>query len=282
MHRSDMPEKAIYWRDTRLFDLELLHARYITHAFAPHRHDGYAIGMIEHGAEQFHYRGSTHVAEAGRVVVINPDEVHTGESASAHGWIYRMFYPSVELLQWAAADLHGPYRAVPFFRAPVLHDPELVQHIRMLHRVFAEPATQLERESRLRWTLAHLVLRHADHHPTTHAAGAEPTSIQRVRQFLEQHYAENITLEHLATVANLSPFHLLRVFRNSVGMSPHVYLTDIRIRQARALLKQHVPIADVAAQTGFVDQSHLHRHFKRIVGVTPGNYRKNIQDATQP
>jgi AraC-like DNA-binding protein len=105
--------------------------------------------------------------------------------------------------------------------------------------------------------------------------------VQRARDYLDQHYAENVTLDDLAAAASLSPFHLLRVFRRTVGLPPHAYLTGVRVRQARRLLLADLPIADVAAQTGFADQSHLSRHFKRIVGVPPGRYRqnsKNIQD----
>src|SRR5579883_2616325 len=91
-------EQVNFWRDPALRDLELLHAHYVTHTFAPHTHEEYAIGVIERGAERFMYRHTQHTAPAGSVVVINPGEVHTGEAVLASGWSYRMLYPAASLL----------------------------------------------------------------------------------------------------------------------------------------------------------------------------------------
>jgi AraC-like DNA-binding protein len=71
----------------------------------------------------------------------------------------------------------------------------------------------------------------------------------------------------------LSPFHLLRVFRAAVGLPPHAYQIQLRVARAKELLRAGMPIAAVAVEVGFVDQSHLTRHFKRLVGVPPGRYR---------
>jgi AraC-like DNA-binding protein len=97
-----------------------------------------------------------------------------------------------------------------------------------------------------------------------------------VRHYLEAHYMDNPSLETLAQIAGLSPFHFVRVFRQATGLPPHTYLTQLRINRAKAQLQAGDPIADVAAATGFSDQSHLTRRFKRIVGVTPGQFVSSI------
>ena len=96
--------------------------------------------------------------------------------------------------------------------------------------------------------------------------------MQQVRVYLEDHYAENVSLEELANFVNVSPFHLLRVFRDVVGLPPHNYLTQVRVRRARQLLQASLRPAEVALAVGFNDQSHLTRHFKALVGVTPARY----------
>ena len=96
--RTPPRERARLWRDTALGDLDLLSARYITHRFAPHFHEGYAIGVIVEGAETFSYRGRTEVAPAGHIVIVNPGEIHTGSAVAESGWTYRMLYPSCELI----------------------------------------------------------------------------------------------------------------------------------------------------------------------------------------
>lgn len=91
---------------------------------------------------------------------------------------------------------------------------------------------------------------------------------------LEGRLADPPSLEALATGLGTSPFALLRAFRDTYGMPPHTWLTDARVRRARHLLDAGTAIAEVAGLVGFTDQSHLTRHFTRIVGVPPGAYRK--------
>jgi AraC-like DNA-binding protein len=272
VNTSHLHEQATFWRDPALSNLELLRATYITHAFAPHMHEGYAIGVIGAGAERFRYRGSTHIAPQGSVVLINPGEMHTGAAATEQGWTYQMLYPDASLLQQAASSLADRSRDLPFFPAPVIHDPALAMSLSRLHAALATSPSTLERESRFVWTLAHLITRHADTRSLTRTPGVERASVQKVRAYLEEHYTENVSLEQLTTFVNLSSFHLLRVFRDAVGLPPHHYLTQIRVTRAKLLIASAMPLAEVAGAVGFTDQSHLTRHFKSLVGVTPGQY----------
>jgi len=268
-------ESAIFWHEPALSNLELLRASYVTHTFAPHTHEGFAIGVIESGAETFSYRRAHHVAAAGSIVVIGPNEMHTGQALTPHGWSYRMLYPALDLLQRAASEAAGTPHNVPFFSAAVFQDAALAGLIWRLHLALENPATSiLERESRLLWTFTHLVTRHADQSPVVRAAKPDHEYVQRIRQHLETHFAQNLSLDDLANLVHVSPFHLLRVFRAAVGLPPHAYLNQVRVRQAKTLLAANVPLADVALQTGFADQSHLSKQFKRIVGVAPGVYRR--------
>lgn len=265
-------EHVKFWHDATLSDLELLHATYVTHTFAPHTHEGYVVGVIEQGGEQFTYRRHKYVAPAGSIVLINPGEMHTGESATDHGWTYRTLYPPVELLQRAVSDLTGRERNIPFFTEPVIHDPEMMAAISFTHRILEEQASALERESWLLWSLSRLIVRHADDHPRPRLLAKEHAGIQRVRSYLEENYAENISLEQLAAIAQLSSFHLLRAFRDQIGLPPHAYQTQVRITRAKHMLRMGVPCVDAALAVGFADQSHFTRHFKRIVGLPPGLY----------
>ena len=83
---------------------------------------------------------------------------------------------------------------------------------------------------------------------------------------------ENVSLDTLAHEAGIGPFHLCRVFRRDIGLSPHAYQVHVRMRLAKSLLMEGMPISHVAAESGFADQAHLTRHFKRMFGVTPGRY----------
>ncbi len=100
-----------------------------------------------------------------------------------------------------------------------------------------------------------------------------PHPVRRARDWLNHHFNESITLEQLADVAQLSPFHLLRIFRRAVGLPPHAYQTRLRIERARRMLQTGVPPTLVAPAVGFADQSHFTRHFRRVLGITPGAYQ---------
>jgi AraC-like DNA-binding protein len=275
-YRRPAEEIATFWRDPALHNLELLHAHYVTHSFAPHSHEGFAIGVIERGAETFAYRRANHVAPAGSIVVINPGEMHTGSALLPDGWSYRMLYPDAHVLQAVASELSGRPRDIPFFAEPVIDDPAVADAILQMHALLETPSTPLERESRLLPVLARLIERHADAQPLRPQwQRVQPSAaVWRVRDYLAEHYAEAVTLDELASLARLSPFHLLRAFSAAIGMPPHAYLTHVRVRRSKALLAAGLPIAQVATLTGFVDQSHLSRHFKRIVGVAPGQYAR--------
>lgn len=277
-----MGEWARYWHDPTFGGVELLHASFITHSYMPHAHDGFAVGVIVAGAERFRYRGADHIASAGSIVAVNPGEIHTGEAAG-DGWSYRMFYPPVELLQRAAEELAGRPQPIPFFGVPVMHDPVLAQQLRELHTALESTAEPLVRETLLISTLTAVVARHTDAPPAVAVVGAEPAAVAQARRFLDQHKAERPTLTQLSEHIGFSPFHLLRVFQRAVGCTPHAYLMQIRVREARRLLNKGLPPAEVAFLTGFADQSHLTRAFRRVIGVPPAQYarkRKIIQDST--
>ncbi|HYO90457.1 MAG TPA: AraC family transcriptional regulator, partial [Pyrinomonadaceae bacterium] len=150
-----------------------------------------------------------------------------------------------------------------------------------LHFALEQPSSSLERQVLLLELLAVLITRFAEQRPRSRSFGLERQAISRARDYLIEHYAENVSLEHLARLAALSPFHFNRVFSEHFGMPPHAFQTQVRVARAKALLREGRAISQVASQTGFADQSHLNRHFKRLVGVTPGQYcsgSKNVQD----
>ena len=283
--RSGPKESVKFWRDPVLHDLEMLHATYITYAFAPHAHEGFGIAIVESGAMAFEYRGATYIVPAGSVGVTHPGEMHTGQAVLETGWTYRTLLPASDWLQQAAEELTECPSAIPYFASPVIHDTGLNQQLIALHRTLETSPSPLERESRLLWSMAQLVRTYASPRPLVKSVGKEHRVVQLVRDYLMNHYTANISLNQLANLANLSPLRLLRTFRKQVGLPPHAYLNHVRVHQAKRLLAAGWSIADAALETGFTDQSHLHRHFKKMLGVTPGQYTrgcKNVQDLASP
>ncbi len=277
---NEKQEYTNFWREPELGNTELLHARFVNHSYTRHSHDTFAIGMIEVGAEEFECNRQKFVAPAGSIVVINPGEVHTGQAASEGGWTYRMLYPEAELLQKVLSETTGKQGVIPFFKNVVIGDNELAPELLNLHFDLQSPISNLERQSRFLWWLTRLIQRHSETRQLPLKEGHEPRAIRQAREFLVENYRENISLDTLAEKVGLSPYHLLRTFRRSCGLPPHAYQNQVRLNQARTLLKAGWHIPQVAIELGYVDQSHFTRQFKRIMGVTPGQYikRNNLQD----
>lgn len=273
-----MPQETVrFWRDRALNNMEVLKATYVTHAFSRHSHEGYAIGAIEAGVERFEYRGSVYQAPAGSLVIIHPGEVHTGSAGAQEGWQYRMTYPAVSLMQQAAGELSQTSTAVPFFQTPVISDPVMVRQFIGLHQALEQETTCLERESRMLWFLAHLIARHGEWRSPLPDPSPDQRITDYLKAYLQDHYAQPLTLPDLAHTVDLTPLRLLRLCTKAWGLSPHRYLVQIRVQQAKHLIAQGLSLADVATATGFADQSHLNRHFKRLMGITPGQYQKGCQ-----
>ncbi|WP_315807840.1 AraC family transcriptional regulator [Pseudomonas sp. C9-3] len=266
-------ERTRFWRAQELGGVELLHARYIEQVFSPHVHEGFAFVMIEQGAQRFHHRGAEHFAPAGSVVLINPDEVHTGSKADEAGWRYRGFYPELGQVSGVLEELELGKGGTPSFDASVVNDPELVQALFAAHRLVDSDATVLQRQTCWREALLLLFQRHG-RIPEAPLAGNEPLAVARARELLGSRLMEPPSLEELAAAVGLSPFHFARVFRKATGLPPHAWLKQRRLEQARALLKQGCMPVNVAMQLGFADQSHLSRQFKQAYGVGPGEYRQ--------
>lgn len=274
-------ERVKFWRDPVLHDLEMLHATYVTYAFSRHAHEGFGIAIVESGAMEFDYRGSKHTAPAGSVGIIQPGEMHTGQAAGANGWTYRTLLPAADWFQQAVEDLTDKPSAVPYFASSVIHDKLLNRRLVGLHRMLETSPCALERESRFLYELARLIQEYASDRPSASSIGKEHRAVQQIRDYLQSRYRENISLNELAALVTLNPLRLLRTFRKHIGLPPHAYLNHVRVQQAKRLLRSGWSITNTALETGFTDQSHLHRHFKKIVGVTPGQYAracKNVQE----
>lgn len=276
-----MQEQATLWRDPDLRDLEIMHASYLTQSFAPHRHASFVTSVIDHGVGTIWYRGAIHFAPAGSLVVLNPAEIHTGKVYGSDGWTYRALYPATDLLAHVIESITERSSQVYFAPTPVLSDPTLATLLQRLHIALAENSSLLERESRLLHTYSYLFTHYAEHSVVVRPVGKETRAVQIARDYLEAHFTDNTSLSQLARISGFSPYHLVRVFHQELGLPPHAYLNHVRLEHAKQRLLAGSPIATVAYEMGFTDQSHLTRRFKQVYGVTPGHIfqrSKNVQD----
>jgi AraC-like DNA-binding protein len=250
------------WRPAVPGIREVFHARFVDHAYPPHTHDTWTVFIVDEGAIRYDLEDRHRGAAGSRVTILPPHVVHDGRAATGAGFRKRVLYIGTDILD---ERLSG--RAVD---DPDIEDMALVRGLRALHRSLEDPDRTLEAES----TLAVVGFR-LGVHLGARAAGPDRPDHEvacALRDLLDEHRFERLTLAEAGHLLHVSPAHLVRSFTRTFGIAPHRYVLGRRIDAARRRLLEGEPPALVAAEVGFHDQAHLTRHFRRHVGTTPARY----------
>jgi len=269
--RNSTCQSTKLWLIPEFDNLEIFRAKAIHYSYARHAHRSYSIGIIEAGIGGNHYQGTTYLAPPQSLIFMNPEEAHTGYSAEKLPLTYRMLYPSADFIQQIAGE--AQMSGLPYFNDAVVQNKALASNVLSLHTALERENNRLEQQIQLIEVLLDILLNYADVRLRATQLGKEHQSVRLIKEYLHDNLGSNISLEQLVEITDLNRSYLIRVFRNAVGMPPYTYLNQIRVEKAKRLLRQGMPIADVAFTVGMSDQSHLTRHFKKIVGITPGRYR---------
>ena len=253
--------------------IKILKAFYHKHHFKTHAHDGYTLGIILNGAGGFRYKGKAQLTHGGHVTLLDPFEPHGGHVVGDKGWRYNTLYMSPGYLLETAADVLNPCPAeICFGRNAALSDPEIFSLLADFYSALDQNSELFEIESMLQLILSKLLSRYADPSVQLPDIRNETLRMKLIRDYIHANYRDKIMLSELARLTGFSKFQVIRMFQRDRGMSPHEYQHQLRIKAACRLLADKVSIAETALETGFHDQSHMSKTFKRIMGVTPGQY----------
>lgn len=252
------------WRPRVPGVVEVFHAHYTEYAYPMHVHDAWTLLIVDDGAVRYDLDRHEHGTPHDTVSLLPPHVPHNGSPVTEHGFRKRVLYLDLSRLE---AGLIGP--AVD---SPDLRDPVLRLRVGQLHTALARPGEELEAESRL-VLVGERLREHLRPRLTEARKNPDPTLAHHLRDLLDARLVEGVSLDEAARVLHAHPAHLVRAFSGAFGIAPHQYLMSRRVDRARRLLLDGQPPGSVAAATGFYDQAHLTRHFKRLVGVTPGRYR---------
>jgi AraC-like DNA-binding protein len=249
---------------------ELVRASGMTGSMSRQISQDYMFGVVEEGQANINYRGENHKVAGTCFLQLNPDEPFSRQGDAQHPRSVRMLIASPAFLQQQISELTEHEAQLPQFDQPIIFNKDIIQVFSRIHCALEMPHSRLERDSWLQDIIALLLKHCTSDHAAQIVTGKESKRVKAVRAFLMEQYTENISLEKIAGLVNLSTYRLNRVFSQEVGIPPHAFLNQVRVWQAKLLLEKSTPIAEVATEVGFYDQSHLTRHFKRLMGFTPG------------
>ncbi|MFN3687475.1 AraC family ligand binding domain-containing protein [Salinarimonas sp.] len=253
---------------TRIAGVVAVHAD-SARTFARHSHDQYGIGILRRGAQASASGRGPVEAGPGHLITVNPGEVHDGAPIGDGGRAWSMLYLDPEIVAATLADIAEGAAARSEFTEPALADGRAAARFeRLLAAATAPGAAPIAAEEALIALLADRLA--ADPRP----ARAVPAGIARARALADEAFATPLDLADLARAASTSRFALLRGFVKATGLTPHAYLVQRRVAAARRAIAAGTALADAAIAAGFCDQSHMHRHFVRTLGVTPAAYAR--------
>ena len=274
MARHDPRNVARFWNDQATPGLSLMCAAFTTHEYAPHVHDGFVVAATEAGGAEVKSRGVVGRAQTSSLLVFNPGEPHSGWMGDSCEWRYRAFYVSKCAID-RITESFGTARPGYFIHNAV-RDQHLIDHFLALHRALEIGADSFRSRELFLEAFATLFARHADGSPPPPAAPRDRTLLAAVDAIMQSRYSEHLLLDDLAHDVGLTPFQLIGLFKRTVSLTPHAYLTQVRLTRACDHLRRGEPIAAAATHCGFYDQAAFTHHFKRCYGITPLQFAKAV------
>jgi AraC-like DNA-binding protein len=274
MGRQHPYNRARYWSDQATPGLSLMCADFKTQEFAPHVHDGFVIVATEAGGSEIKSRNVVCRVQTSKLLAFNPGEAHSGWMGRSTGWRYRSFYVPTSTIDDITRGLNT--KQPGYFSHNELSDDGLIVDFLDLHRKIEQGADRLHIREQFLLAFAHLFTRHGNGRPPPAAPAKDRALFRRAEELMQSRYGEPLLLDDLADAVGLSPFQLIGLFKRTISMTPHAYLTQIRLSRACALLAEGGAIAGTATVCGFYDQAAFTNHFKRRHGITPLQYAKAL------
>ena len=265
---------AALWRDPALAHVESRRACHSRACYKAHSHPTFSIGAVDAGHS--HFSGAAEGQERltpGTLVLVPARRVHACNPEPGQAWSYQMLHVDADWLAQLRLEsglgLTGP--AEP---ARICREPQLYRQFCELNSLLFSSASSSEKDAALIAFLGDLDF--SAHPPLAAAPALAATALSGLVARIEGQDPAQLSLEVLAAEAGLGRYQLIRAFRAATGFTPHAYLLNARVNRGRQLLGEGQPLAEVAYQLGFADQSHFQRVFKAYVGMTPGQYRNQL------
>lgn len=264
-----MKEKRIIVYDEQL-KIEAYQFKGIIQKFPNHFHDYYVIGFIEKGNRILSCKNNEYVLKTGDILLLNPLDNHTCYSEDGEALDYRCLNISKAVMKKIVEEIFT-IDYLPEFNDPVIFSSDLVEALKLLHEMIMKKETEFFKEELFYLLLEQLIKEYAILASNKKLEFKEP--IKKVKQFLDDNYEKQISLNELSELSGMNKYTLIRNFTHEMQTTPYQYLETIRINHAKELLETGINLTEAAMLSGFSDQSLFTRFFKKLIGLTPKQYQ---------
>ena len=241
-------------------NMELVLGKKILHSFPNHIHEKYCIGLILSGKVNFYIKDKFYELVEGDIYLINPSEPHSLTSANNSVISYRVVcftsFPKNNRV----------------FNKHIIRNKKLRNEIDMfIDNTIKDKSIDCDRFYNiiLKETFDIIEIRNNEE---------EDERIRIAREYIRANIESKIPLDDIARKANISKYYFLRIFKEKLGMSPHKFHTQQKLRLAKGMIVKEISLVNIGCELGFVDQSHFINTFKKYTGVTPKEYRNSYKD----
>lgn len=274
---STNSNQAKHFVNSAIDNLELFTGSFTTYQFKPHFHDSYTIIFLDLGVGDYSYSDNDQIIETGGMLVLNPYDVHTGRSVEGYPWHFSSMYISQKIMQQAMSSM-GIHHSLPIFKNNIITDHRIFQKGHKAYPDLIYGKNTLASEKLLMKFLRALIEKYGslNGRQETVNGGRDKKPVEGVRDYIHEHFLSDLSVKQLAQQVNMTEYNLVRHFKKAYHLPPRQYLLNLRIEKAKKLLAQRLSSTQVAYQTGFFDQSHFIRHFKRFIGVTPRQFASKV------
>ncbi|MCT4620664.1 MAG: AraC family transcriptional regulator [Marinisporobacter sp.] len=267
-----MKERKIQFIDLpELFHIRIVKGKDISHHFKPHFHRTYNIGIITAGKVQLKINNQQYSISQGELFLINPNIPHEFEIHKNSKYSHYVICLKEKMMDTFIRS----YNKNSFqFDQIKISNNSLYQRINNTFEIILDESRLMIEKEELLIKLLELVLKEAGTLIEINETikSDKIYQIEKVREYINNNWKQDLTLEHLSKVANMSKFHFSRVFKKVIGLSPYDYFLQLKIKEVQKLLEERSNITEIAYETGFYDQSHLNKYFNKFVGISPSEY----------
>lgn len=274
---EEQEQRHIYY--DRDLAIEAYNLSGVVQKFPNHFHEYYVIGFMEGGKRHLHCLDKEYDVSKGDMLLFNPRDNHFCAPMDGTILDYRAVNINVDVMMKAMKDITGK-EFIPHFHQNVVYQSELAQSISELYDAILYQKPKLEKEEALFFLLDQLIQEYASPFET-YETQQPSQQIKQLCDYMEEHFAENVSLDELLSMTNYGKSYLLRSFTKQVGVSPYRYLQTIRLNRAKEYLEQGITCVEVASLSGFTDQSHFANYFKEFIGLTPKQYQRIFQETAK-